>query len=225
MTSEAASKEQTEAKARPEHRWAVFVSIAGALTLYFFIPQKVQPIPNWIVPSIGALFLIPQVILNPTRLVNERAWSRWMSVALSAIMVLVNQVTIILVLRELIVGDSTGPAVLLTATMVWVTNVIAFAFVYWELDLGGPFARRLHNARATQQMDFRFPQHDGAPGNKNWEPAFFDYAYFSLSNMMAFSPTDVMPMTTRAKALMGYQALTGFALLALVISRAVNILH
>jgi uncharacterized membrane protein len=225
MTSEAASKEQTEAKPRPEHRWAVFVSIAGALTLYFFIPQKVQPIPNWIVPSIGALFLIPQVILNPTRLVNERAWSRWMSVALSAIMVLVNQVTIILVLRELIVGDSTGPAVLLTATMVWVTNVIAFAFVYWELDLGGPFARRLHNARATQQMDFRFPQHDGAPGNKNWEPAFFDYAYFSLSNMMAFSPTDVMPMTTRAKALMGYQALTGFALLALVISRAVNILH
>ena len=74
-------------------------------------------------------------------------------------------------------------------------------------------------------MDFRFPQHDGAPGNKNWEPAFFDYAYFSLSNMMAFSPTDVMPMTTRAKALMGYQAMTGFALLALVISRAVNILH
>ncbi len=103
--------------------------------------------------------------------------------------------------------------------------MIAFAFVYWELDLGGPFARRLHNSRQTQQMDFRFPQHDGAPGNKNWEPGFFDYVYFSLSNMMAFSPTDVMPMTTRAKALMGYQAMTGFALLALVISRAVNILH
>jgi len=131
----------------------------------------------------------------------------------------------VLVLRELIIGDSTGPAILLTAALVWITNVIAFAFVYWELDLGGPFARRLHNSRATAPMDFRFPQHDGAPGNKNWEPAFFDYAYFSLSNMMAFSPTDVMPMTTRAKALMGYQALTGFALLALVISRAVNILH
>jgi hypothetical protein len=214
-----------EPKPQPEHRWAVFISIAGALVLYFFIPQKVQPIPHWIVPSIGALFLIPQVVLNPTRLVKERSWSRWMSISLSAVMVLVNQITIVLVLRELIIGDSTGPAVLLTAAMVWVTNVIAFAFVYWELDLGGPFARRLHDSRKTQQMDFRFPQHDGAPGNKNWEPAFFDYAYFSLSNMMAFSPTDVMPMTTRAKALMGYQAMTGFALLALVISRAVNILH
>jgi uncharacterized membrane protein len=225
MSSEATNKEQTDPKPQPEHRWAVFVSVTVALILYFFIPQEVQPIPHWIVPSIGALILIPQVILNPTRLVNERAWSRWLSVALSAVIVVVNQVTIVLVLRELIVGTGTGPSVLLTAAMVWITNVIAFAFVYWELDLGGPFARRLHGARASQQMDFRFPQHDGAPGNKNWEPAFFDYAYFSLSNMMAFSPTDVMPMTTRAKALMGYQAITGFALLALVISRAVNILH
>ena len=225
MSSEAASKEQTEPKLQPEHRWAVFVSITVALLLYFFIPQKVQPIPHWIVPTIGALMLIPQVILNPTRLIRERAWSRWMSIILSALLVLVNQVTIVLVLRELIVDGGSGPSVLLTAAMVWITNVIAFAFVYWELDLGGPFARRLHGSRQTQQMDFRFPQHDGAPGNKTWEPAFFDYAYFSLSNMMAFSPTDVMPMTTRAKALMGYQAITGFALLALVISRAVNILH
>jgi uncharacterized membrane protein len=225
MSAADAPKEQSAPKPQPEHRWAAFVSIALALTLYFFIPQKDQPIPHWILPTIGALFLIPQVVLNPVRLVNERAWSRWMSIVLASLLVIVNQITIILVLRELIIGDSTGPAVLLTAAMVWVTNVIAFAFVFWELDLGGPFARRLHGSRQTQQMDFRFPQHDGAPGNKNWEPAFFDYAYFSLSNMMAFSPTDVMPMTTRAKALMGYQAMTGFALLALVISRAVNILH
>jgi uncharacterized membrane protein len=224
MSSKAAPVSRADAKPQPEHRWAVFVSVTLALILYFFIPQEVQPIPRWIVPSIGALFLIPQVILNPMRLVNERQWSRWMSVVLAALMVLVNQVTIIFVLRELVIGHVTGPSVLLTASLVWVTNVIAFGFVYWELDLGGPFARRLHNARKTQQMDFRFPQHDGAPGNVNWEPGFFDYTYFSLSNMMAFSPTDVMPMTTRAKALMGYQALTGFALLALVISRAVNIL-
>jgi len=219
------SVSKDEAKLHPEHRWAVAVSIAIALVLYFYIPQKYQPIPHWIVPSLGVLILIPQFILNPVRFVRERSWSRWTSIALSIILVVVNQITIVLVIRELVIGAVTGPAVLLTAAQVWVTNVIVFAFVYWELDLGGPFARRLHNSRATAQMDFRFPQHDGAPGNKNWEPGFFDYAYFSMSNMMAFSPTDVMPMTTRAKALMGYQALTGFVLLALVISRAINILH
>lgn len=225
MSPAAAPQEQTDPKPQPEHRWAVFVSIFIALALYFFIPQKLQPIPHWIVPTIGVLMLVPQVVLNPTRFIRERAWSRWLSVILAAILVLVNQVTIVLVVRELIAGDSTGPAILLTAAMVWVTNVIAFAFVYWELDLGGPFARRLRGSRSTLRMDFRFPQHDGAPGNKDWEPAFFDYAYFSLSNMMAFSPTDVMPMTTRGKALMGYQSVTGFVLLALVISRAINILH
>jgi uncharacterized membrane protein len=223
MTS--STQEKAAPTTQPEHRWAAAISIAIALTLYFFIPQKYQPLPHWIVPTLGALMLIPQVILNPVRFVNERPWSRWTSIALSIIMVLVNQVTIVFVIRELVAGSATGPAVLLTAAQVWITNVIVFAFVYWELDLGGPFARRLHGSRETEEMDFRFPQHDGAPGNKNWEPAFFDYAYFSLSNMMAFSPTDVMPMTSRAKALMGYQAITGFVLLALVISRAINILH
>jgi uncharacterized membrane protein len=212
-------------KPQPEHRWAVGISIVIALALYFFIPQRVQPLPFWLVPAVGVLLLVPLVILNPRRLVNERTWSRWISIALAIILVVVNQITIVLTVRELIAGKTTGPAVLLTAAMVWVTNVIAFSLVYWELDLGGPFARRLRGAREQARMDFRFPQHDGAPGNENWEPAFFDYAYFSLSNMMAFSPTDVMPMTTRAKALMGYQALTGFILLALVISRAINILH
>jgi hypothetical protein len=42
--------------------------------------------------------------------------------------------------------------------------------------------------------------------------------------MMAFIPTEVMPLTARAKGFMGLQAFTGFVLLALVISRAVNIL-
>jgi uncharacterized membrane protein len=196
-----------------------------ALALYVFIPQRVQPLPYWLVPSVGVLLLIPLVILNPRRLVKERPWSRWLSISLAIILVVVNQITIVLTIRDLVSGEISGPAVLLTAGMVWATNVIAFSLVYWELDLGGPFARRLRGTRAQAEMDFRFPQHDGAPGNENWEPAFFDYAYFSLSNMMAFSPTDVMPMTTRAKALMGYQALTGFVLLALVISRAINILH
>ncbi|MEA2555292.1 MAG: hypothetical protein QOI60_623, partial [Actinomycetota bacterium] len=128
-------------------------------------------------------------------------------------------------IRDLLSGSINGPDVLMTAAQVWGLNVIAFSLVYWELDLGGPFQRRLAGSRDRRSMDFRFPQHDGAPGNKNWEPAFFDYFYFSLSNQMAFSATDVMPMSKRAKALMGYQALTGFVLLALVISRAVNILN
>ena len=111
------------------------------------------------------------------------------------------------------------------AAGVWATNVIAFAVVFWEIDRGGPFARRFEGVRDDAPMDFRFPQEEGSPGlDPRWRPEFFDYLYFSLNSMMAFSPTDVMPLTRRAKALMGYESLTGFVLLALVIARAVNII-
>jgi uncharacterized membrane protein len=212
-------------KREPERRVTVGIAIILALAANWFLPGRVQPLPNWVVPTITLLLFVPLVVLNPRRLVKERPWSRWTAIALAGVLTVVNQYTIILTIRDLLSGNITGADVLFTAAQVWVINVIAFALVFWELDLGGPFQRRVYNARDTRDMDFRFPQHDGAPGNEYWEPAFFDYFYFSLSNQMAFSPTDVMPMTKRAKALMGYQALTGFVLLALVISRAVNILR
>ncbi len=42
---------------------------------------------------------------------------------------------------------------------------------------------------------------------------------------MAFSPTDVMPLSSRAKLFMMAQAVSGFILLALVIARSVNVLN
>ncbi len=113
---------------------------------------------------------------------------------------------------------------LLVALAVWITNVIAFAMLFWELDDGGPVARRVLGTNDEAPQDFLFPQQGAKRLAPGWKPVFFDYVTFSLSTMMAFSPTDVMPLTTRAKAIMAYEALTGFVLLALVISRAVNIL-
>jgi hypothetical protein len=60
-----------------------------------------------------------------------------------------------------------------------------------------------------------------APG---WAPRFVDYLYVSFTNATAFSPTDVMPLTRWAKALMATQAGVSLAIGALVVARAVNIL-
>ena len=60
---------------------------------------------------------------------------------------------------------------------------------------------------------------------EGWAPGYVDYLYFSASNAMAFSPTDVMPMSSRAKLFIMVQAISGFILLALVIARSVNILN
>jgi len=51
-----------------------------------------------------------------------------------------------------------------------------------------------------------------------------DYLYVSFTNATAFSPTDTMPLTPWAKALMLVQALASLLTIALVAARAVNIL-
>jgi uncharacterized membrane protein len=210
--------------ARHEHRIPVLGAVVVALALYLLIPATVQVVPAWVVPTIGGLLLVPLVVLNPRRFSRETIWSRRLSIVLATFLTVANQVTVVFTISQLLNGHEKGTAVLLTAAQVWLTNVIAFSLVYWELDRGGPVARRDNKRWNTEERDFRFPQNDGGTADPEWRPVFLDYAYFALTNMMAFSPTDVMPMTVRAKMLMAYQSLTGFVLLALVVSRAVNIL-
>ncbi len=210
---------------KTEHRWPVAVAILLALTVYLFLPAPVPFVPSWIFPLVALAAYIPLVALNPRRLGRETTWSRGLGVGIAVGLVLINQVYIVDIVDQLLNNQGVGVFIIYTAAGVWVTNVIAFAVVFWEIDRGGPYARRFEGVRDDAPMDFRFPQEDGSPGlDPTWRPEFFDYLYFSLTSMMAFSPTDVMPLTRRAKALMGYESLTGFVLLALVIARAVNII-
>jgi hypothetical protein len=48
--------------------------------------------------------------------------------------------------------------------------------------------------------------------------------YVSLTNSIAFSPTDTLPLTFRAKALMSLGSLMSAATVLLVAARAVNVL-
>jgi uncharacterized membrane protein len=58
----------------------------------------------------------------------------------------------------------------------------------------------------------------------DWEPRFLDYLYVSFTNVVAFSPTDTMPLTRGVKALMAVQSLVALSTIGLVIARAVNVL-
>ena len=49
--------------------------------------------------------------------------------------------------------------------------------------------------------------------------------YVSLTSAIAFSPTDTLPYTMRAKLMMGAENVLSFATLAVVVARAVNIAH
>jgi len=74
--------------------------------------------------------------------------------------------------------------------------------------------------------DLAFPQ-ELNPGlaRPGWRPTFIDYLYLGLTNSLAFSPTDVMPLAHWAKIAMGLQSVASLAVIGLVIARAVNILQ
>ncbi|QEO10214.1 DUF1345 domain-containing protein [Protaetiibacter larvae] len=225
----------TEFRSRAEHRWPVVVAIAVAIALYLAVPADYLPWLRFVVAGLAIAILIALVVLNPHRLNREERWSRRAGVALAILLLLANQVAIVQLIVALLEADAPDArGILLVAVQVWVTNIIVYAIVYWELDRGGPVVRRREPRDQLPPASFAFPQdanHDavaevasGSSRTADWMPSFFDYVYVSATNSMAFSPTDTMPLTTLAKAIMLVQSVTGFAILALVIARVVNVI-
>ena len=111
---------------------------------------------------------------------------------------------------------------LVGAGIVLATNIVTFGLLYWQLDSGGPSGRMLHS---QPYPDFQFPQ-TGTQGlaPRDWLPRFPDHLYVAYTNIVAFSPTDALPLTHRAKGLMALQSMISLAVLVVVISRVINIL-
>ncbi len=221
-------------RTRPEHRWPVVVAVVVAVALYVLLPGAFLPELRYTIAALCALALVPLIWFNPVRLTRESRWSRISSITLAVLLLVANQIALVQLGYELLFGHSAdAPAILLAAAQVWVSNVIGYAIIYWEMDRGGPVARRREARDDLPPADFRFPQDEDAgavvevaarsSGRADWSPQFFDYLYFSATDAMAFSPTDVMPLSIRAKALMLVESISGFAILALVIARAVNV--
>ena len=150
-----------------------------------------------------------------------------MSRTLLVVLVIANAASLVLLVHGVFVGSALGPAGLLIAGLaLWIANLAVFALMYWELDGGGPESRA--GGYEGRYPDLVFPQQQAdqqglAPAI--WKPSFYDYAYVSLTSAIAFSPTDAMPYSKWAKLVMGCESVLSFAILAVVVARAVNIAH
>ena len=118
-------------------------------------------------------------------------------------------------------ADLTGGELLLTGFAIYTSDVMVFGLVFWELEAGGPVARQ--RAHERDAVEFRFPQDDDQD-TEVWKPQVWDYLYVSLTNSIAFSPTDTMPLSLRAKGLMGLESFVSAVTVLLVAARAVNVL-
>ncbi len=223
-----------ERHARGEHRWPAAVGVLVVLASYALLPTAIMPLAvRIVVVALGIIMLIPVIAINPVRLLRQTSWSRALSVGLALLLATANVAALVFVVIVLITtGVQDGPSMLLAATQVWLTNMIAFAIVYWELDRGGPVTRRTSKRSELPLADFRFAQdedHDAvdevakrSSAKIDWTPAFTDYLYESAISSMAFSPGAAMPLSSRVKLLLLVQALGAFIMLALVIAHAVG---
>ena len=211
------------------------IAVVVALALYAALPNQFLGPQRYVVVVFGLALLVPLLIANPHRLTRRSPFTKWVSITLAAGLVVANQFTLVLLLVALAGGEADDAhGLLLSALQVWVANVIGFTLLYWELDRGGPVMRTMAARAELPPADFRFPQDEDddavaevavrSSAVRDWTPRFVDYFYSALSNSMAFSATDAMPLSPRFKLLMALQAFGGFLILALVIARSVNIL-
>ena len=202
-----------------------------ALTLVILpqvlIPARLREGPVLIVPIIEGLVVLLLLAVAAKPGPVPRA-ARPLILSLFSVLVLANTTAAIRLVIAVLRGPSNGHApatvtqLLVGAALVLATNVVTFGLLYWQLDSGGPSGRLLHS---EPYPDFQFPQ-TGTEGlaPPDWQPRFPDHLYVAYTNIVAFSPTDSLPLTHRAKGLMAIQSMISLAVLVVVISRVINIL-
>jgi uncharacterized membrane protein len=200
---------------------AVLVSMVIPLLL----PKSLSPGPTWIMSIFEGVFLVAIVVVDPGRIDRRGRQARVLSIALVVSLAAGAAWATGRLVGELIHGQpqtSDAGELLLAGALVWIEAIIAFTFVFWELDSGGPANRYF---RVATYPDFAFPEQmnpELAP--PDWGPVFVDYLYLSLTNAMAFSPTDVMPLARWAKLAMALQSMISIVILSLVIANSVNLM-
>ena len=202
--------------------WPAQVAVACAVLLSLLLADPLTIGPRWLLPAIeGSLFVVLVAVL-PRRATRHSRGRRTFALCVIGLVSVATVYSLARLVHFLVSGGVVnGERLIESGAVIWVTNVLLFAVWYWELDRGGPVARHLH---PDALADFEFPQMDPDVGMKEWRPGFGDYLYTSLTNSVAFSPTDTMPLTLTAKGLMALQSLTALLTIALVVARAVNIL-
>jgi uncharacterized membrane protein len=216
-----------------EHRVPAVMAVLAGAVLYAALPSNLTFGTRFVVPVLELLLLVPLIALNPRRFTRETRASRAMSLGLVGVIGAANLLSLILLVRALVKGDADdSKKLLLAALQVWLTNIIVFGMAYWELDRGGPVKRTQLPRTELPPADFRFSQDENSDSvaeiavssseEADWMPTLVDYLYVSVTNSTAFSPTDTMPLSTRAKLMMSVQCMSALVISVLVIAKAVG---
>ncbi len=209
-----------------EPRWPVAITVLAVLALQTVLPESVRLLPVWVVFVIGTAVLVPIAAVGLTA-----AKPRWRHIE-HAVTVFFSVYSVLAILANLAhvvdamvtrSAEVSGLQLIASSIALWANTILMFSLLYWQLDRGGPEARI---AKSGGRPDWLFPQ-EGAPAEdvpESWRPVFVDYLFLGYMTATAFSPTDTLPLTSRAKLLMMLESAISLGTILIVAARAINIL-
>jgi len=208
-----------------ESRWPPALVILFVLFLNQMLHGHVTALPVWISYLAAVAVLLPMagVALTGGNIL-WRGIERTVIILLATAYV-ANTIAELADLIGVIVLHPSGNnafSLLSSAVTVWVANVLTFSLLYWQIDRGGPHARA---GKSSAKPDWVFPQ-PATPEDlpPDWRPLFLDYLYLGYNTATAFSPTDALPLTRRAKMLMMIESTISLLTMVIILSRAINII-
>ncbi|MGA2930631.1 MAG: hypothetical protein ABSE98_00910 [Acidimicrobiales bacterium] len=218
---------QEQQKAGPgEPRWPMALAVIATGVLRATLPHQLRNgDAAWLFLALLVVLLAALIIGDPGRIDRDRPWLHNLTSVLIGLITLANaDAAVRLVVGIVDVSNFTQNAKVLLASgaAIWLTNIIAFALWFWNLDRGGPAARSAGKGPSAALIfpEMLHPQHVG----EGWYPTFVDYFHFAFATAAAFSPTDVSAVKTWAKLMMMLESAVSLVVGILVVARAVNIL-
>jgi hypothetical protein len=209
----------------PEPRWPAVLAMISVGLLNDALPRSLVIGPPRLITVLAVLLLVPALISHHA---GKYDAAKWLSYTALFLVTLSMVMSLALLISGLATHKQAPSELLVSATLLWISNILVFASWYWRLDGGGPHMRETRGAHTGGA--FLFPQMTLDPAlrrqmcEQDWRPGFVDYLFLAFNTSTAFSPTDVPVLSRWAKLLTMVQAAISLATLALLAARAVNIL-
>jgi hypothetical protein len=210
---------------RDESRLPPALAILVVLCVLAVVPGHVTALPVWVSYLAALAVLVPMAVVALTA-----RNTLWLGIERTIIILLASAyvANTIAELADMIGVITLHPSgnnafsLLSSSVAIWVANVLMFSLLYWQIDRGGPYARA---SKSSAKPDWVFPQ-PATPEDlpPDWRPLFLDYLYLGYNTATAFSPTDALPLTRRAKMLMMIESTISLLTMVIIVARAINII-
>ncbi len=176
---------------------------------------------SWLLLAIIAVLMIPLAVSNH---LGHHNIARILTFGASGAITLAMIGSLIFLIHGIPEHREAPTALLRSAVVLWITNVLVFALWYWKLDAGGPVERERRHGPLGKFFPFPADVRAKTAAIRSWSPHFMDYLFLAFNTSTAFSPTDTAVLSRWAKAVTMLQSLISLTILALLAARAVNIL-